>query len=193
MHDVNKPGSAPALLTVFGLWWLFCCVADFNSDGPWAYLRSAVAAGEWWRFFSQYFVHANVWHWAVNAYAFFCMGLLWPVRCRVWLAVIFSVMTLNAIFMAISVQGPVVGSSGLLHGVFVFFAFTLGVGKSTRRPRFRIWLLFGIFCKLFMESSFWQEPGVAWMSHMSGAASGALLALAWTHIKTSRRNFRLAL
>lgn len=148
----------------------------------WRYERAAVAAGQWWRFFTCHFVHLDAHHALLNAAG---LALLWSLfaRSHGWwqwlLAIASSMVAIGAGFWFISTQlAWYVGASGMLHGVFACGCITM------LRQRDSIGLVAGaIFVgKLVYEQ--WHGPlpferadQVVTVAHLYGAIGGAAMGL----------------
>ncbi len=148
----------------------------------WRYERTAIAAGQWWRFITCHLVHLDALHALLNAVG---LALLWALFARShaawqWLAAVAASMAaIGAGFWFLSPQlGWYVGASGVLHGVFACGCVAM------LRERDRIgYIAAAIFAaKLAWEQ--WQGPlpferadQVVTVAHLYGAVGGAALGL----------------
>lgn len=126
---------------------------------------------EWWRIFSTAFLHASVWHIAINMFSLWVLG-------RFIEAVLGSLRMLLVYFVAMVVAGvavvyfsppdvPTLGASGAIFGLFGAL-FAIG-SKLGERGRQLVKANIGI---LVLNLVFSVIPGISWQAHVGGLISG---------------------
>ena len=142
---------------------------DVLLDG--ALYPGAAEAGEWYRFLTAIFLHANVAHLALNGMSLWLFGGVAERMFGAWrYFVLFFVAGLagNALFVALSPpQVAAVGASGAVFGVMGALAVTL---RDERRNSVYLLLAANVVLQFVI-------PDVAWEAHMGGLAAGVVLGL----------------
>jgi rhomboid family GlyGly-CTERM serine protease len=114
------------------------------------FLPDAIAAGEWWRLFTHPFVHASVYHLALDAGAFLCLySCLRRRRLRDRLILVLvcglsSLLVSMAVSEAIWTRG-LCGLSGTAHGLMAALALDMATeGGSRSHARLAGWAVFSM-------------------------------------------------
>jgi rhomboid family GlyGly-CTERM serine protease len=148
----------------------------------WRYQRDAIAAGEFWRFFTAHVVHLDTTHALLNSVG---LVLLWGLFARVWsplqwlFALLLSLLTIDAGFWFLAPRLEwYVGASGLLHGIFACGCLAL--------LRQRDWIG-GVSAVVFIAKLVWEQRvgplpfeqggAVVTVAHLYGAVGGFVAGL----------------
>lgn len=113
--------------------------------------RSAVLGGEWWRLITYMFLHAGIFHLAMNAYALLYIGLfLEPLMGKLRFISTYLVTGICAglVSMAVHTNSVGVGASGAIFGMYgAFFALltTNHLQKAAKKTMLRSILFFIVF------------------------------------------------
>ena len=171
---------APILLG--GLW---CLLQWMGGPAWWEYDRGAFLDGQIWRLLSGHFVHFNTTHLLLNLLGLAGVMAVWREAlqgCR--LPLLFTTIAL-ALSAGLWLTQPelirYVGASGVLHGLFAAGV----IMDTTSGLRFRLVAATALLTKLVFEpvlgggTAEWIGATVIHAAHQLGAASGALIALAW--------------
>lgn len=132
-----------------------------------------VAAGEWWRLLTGGFLHAGIFHLAMNMLALWILGSqLEPVLGRTRFLMLYVTSLLGGAFavMLISPTDPTVGASGAIFGLFgVAFVFQKSRGIDPWRS--------GVAGLIVVNLLFtFTIPGISIGGHIGGLIGGALAA-----------------
>lgn len=144
--------------------------------------RSAIIDGQWWRIVTGNLTHTNLFHLGMNLFGlwFICFifraQLYWQSLLLLIIGLSFSV---GGLLLLTSMQ-VYVGLSGVLHGLFAFYAiqeYRLGRKSSA-------YLVAGLVLKIIWEQCFGSPTGsesliqakVAINAHLFGAVAGSLIA-----------------
>ncbi|WP_047046717.1 rhombosortase [Vibrio mexicanus] len=142
--------------------------------------RDLVANGQWWRIVTGNFTHTNFNHLAMNLAGLWLILSLFKPQTHRWLAVLFTSAFAVGISAEYSQFTTYAGLSGVLHGLFGYFAFKEAL--SGRKSSYI--LVLGLLAKIAWEqySGPSQSIGaminatVATEAHLVGAATGLFLA-----------------
>jgi membrane associated rhomboid family serine protease len=137
-------------------------------------LEIGIAAGQYWRLFTSMFLHANLIHLGLNAYALFLFGHIIERelgRLRFALIYVCTGLFAGAVSFAFSSPfGVAIGASGAIFGLFgAFFAYNYRRRSSAlaaARIRQMVMLL---AINLFLGFSI---PGIDWRAHVGGFLGG---------------------
>lgn len=143
--------------------------------------KRLIVQGQYWRVLSGNFTHSNLIHLVMNLIAFaLIMGIFKPSTAQLLIGVLFIALVIGLLNLLTSMQ-IYLGLSGVLHGLFVYFALL-----DIRNGHKNAWLLvLAILAKLaweniFAPSAFTErliEASVATAAHLFGLLAGVLLAL----------------
>jgi membrane associated rhomboid family serine protease len=151
---------------------------DFVLYGPF------VADGEWYRLLTAGFLHANLFHLAVNMYALYFLGrMLEPVLGHARFAALYFASLLAGSFGAVLLdpQSPVVGASTAIFGLF-------GAAIVVARNRGVDLVASGLLPILGINLLITFFPGfhISIGGHLGGLAGGALAMLAMEALSKRR-------
>lgn len=140
-----------------------------------AYYKPFILAGEYWRFLTVGFVHANIWHLLMNMMSLYALGrALEPIMKRWKYMVLLLGSTVGSAVFLFVVQGNVLAvgisggqPSGLMTTYFILLYRTGGL-KDSRIRRIMISTLVMNLLINFM-------PGVSWVAHLGGTIAGFFL------------------
>ncbi len=133
-----------------------------------------VAAGQYWRLFTSMFLHANLVHIALNAYALFLFGhVIERELGRIRFALIYLTTGLFASAVSFALASPRqvgIGASGAIFGLFgAFFAYNYRRRhQALAAARIRQMVLL-LVINLALGVS---VPGVDWHAHVGGFVAG---------------------
>lgn len=179
----SRWGSIGLLLAPFFVCLVFA-LAGLDEQSSLAYVRTAIAEGEYWRLFTAHLLHSNLTHTLLNLAAWPLIILLahGALSVKQWGSAFFLVaLAISAAFWLFAPDLQwYVGLSGVLHGLLVIAVFT-----SFNRHR---WLysviLLGLAIKLLWEQYVGALPGsTVWTgrvivdAHLYGALSGLLFVI----------------
>lgn len=162
-----------------------CLGLQFEPAASWAaWDNTAIIHGEWWRIVTGNFTHTNFYHLGMNIAAlWFIIWIFKPTsRQFVGLLALNSVVIGAALF--ISSLTHYVGLSGVLHGLFAFWA--LQEALNGRRTS---WILCGaVVAKIVWEQTVGPAhetqvligARVATQAHLTGMLTG-FIAAGWQH------------
>jgi membrane associated rhomboid family serine protease len=133
-----------------------------------------VAAGQYWRLFTSMFLHANLVHIALNAYALFLFGhVIEQELGRVRFALIYLTTGLfaSAVSYAFAQPGQVgIGASGAIFGLFgAFFAYNYRRRHQALAAARIQQMVFLLVINLVLGLSI---PGIDWHAHAGGFVAG---------------------
>ena len=170
-----------ALLIITGV----CVGLQFESAASWAaWDYTDIIHGEWWRIITGNFTHTNFYHLGMNIAALWLISWIFKPQSRqlAWLLALNSVTVGLAIFA--SSLSHYVGLSGVLHGLFAFWALqeTLNGRRSS-----------GLLCAAVVAKVLWEQTmgpahetavligaKVAIQAHLAGMVTG-FSAAGWSH------------
>ncbi len=153
---------------------------DFVLYGPF------VADGEWWRLLTAGFLHAGLFHLALNMYALYFLGrMLEPALGHVRFAGLYFASLLAGSFGAVllSPETPVVGASTAIFGLF-------GAAIIMARNRGIDLMASGLLPILLLNLAITFFPGsnISIGGHLGGLAGGLLAAFAIEELAKRRRS-----
>jgi membrane associated rhomboid family serine protease len=133
-----------------------------------------VAAGQYWRLFTSMFLHANLVHIGLNAYALFLFGhVIEQELGRVRFAVIYLTTGLFASAVSFAFAPPVqvgIGASGAIFGLFgAFFAYNYRRRHQALAAARIRQMVFLLVINLVLGLSI---PGIDWHAHAGGFVAG---------------------
>jgi membrane associated rhomboid family serine protease len=189
-------GGAGALVSGPSLERLVSFGASVGILGHGNTLEGGIAAGQYWRLFTAMFLHANLIHIALNAYALWIFGsMLEPEIGRERFLLVYLVTGLAASAASYAFLSPFVvgvGASGAIFGVFgIFLVYNyrrrhtaLGAARlRTGTVLLVINLVFGF-----------SIPGIDWRAHVGGLIAGIVAGVAVdARGRESTRNLAFAL
>jgi membrane associated rhomboid family serine protease len=133
-----------------------------------------IAAGQYWRLFTSMFLHANLIHVGLNAYALYLFGTIVERELgRLRFALIYFTTGLLAGAVSYALGAPnvvAIGASGAIFGVFgAFFAYNLRRRHQALAAARLRQLFFLLAINLFLGFSI---PGIDWRAHVGGFVGG---------------------
>lgn len=132
---------------------------------------------QWWRIFAAAFLHANIWHIAINMFSLFWLGRFIEVVVGSWrmLFIYFVSMIASGIAVVLfsTPTAGTLGASGAIFGLFgALFAIGVKLGsRGTELVRANIGIL---VLNLIWSFAF---PGISWQAHVGGLIAGFLFTL----------------
>jgi membrane associated rhomboid family serine protease len=153
---------------------------DFVLYGPF------VADGDWWRLLTAGFLHAGLFHLALNMYALYFLGrMLEPALGHVRFAGLYFASLLAGSFGAVllSPETPVVGASTAIFGLF-------GAAIIMARNRGIDLMASGLLPILLLNLAITFFPGsnISIGGHLGGLAGGLVAAVAIEELAKRRRS-----
>jgi membrane associated rhomboid family serine protease len=149
-----------------------------------ALFRPATLGGEWWRLFSALFLHAGVFHVAINMLGLWMLGrfleqVFGTLR---YLLVYFIAGTCASVCSTLLGRGPIsVGASGAIMGVlgaiFVVAVIRRGLWPEAVRRALIANLAFVVLMQVALGI---EVPMIDNAAHVGGLIAGALIALAFS-------------
>ena len=133
-----------------------------------------VAAGQYWRLFTSMFLHANLIHVGLNAYALYLFGHTVERelgRLRFGLIYVTSGLFASAVSYALSdPRGVAIGASGAIFGVFgAFFAYNFRRRQQALAAARIQQMIFLLAINLVLGLS---VSGIDWRAHVGGFVGG---------------------
>lgn len=145
--------------------------------------HQAIISGEWWRIVTGNFTHTNLYHLIMNIFGLWIIGFIFraQLESRSLLLIILGISTAIGSLLLLTDLSLYVGLSGVLHGLFGFYA--LKEYHSGRQSS--LYLVIGLLIKILWEQNFGSPTGtqslidapVALNAHLFGTLSGLILAL----------------
>ena len=137
-------------------------------------LRIGIAAGQYWRLFTAMFLHANLIHLGLNAYALYLFGRTVESelgRLRFALIYLSSGLFASAVSYALSSpNGVAIGASGAIFGVFgAFFAYNFRRRHQALAAARIQQMVMLLAINLFLGFSI---QGIDWRAHVGGFVGG---------------------
>ena len=143
-------------------------------------LKSAVAAGEWWRLSSSMFLHAGLLHLAINMYGLWILGKLveqiyGPLR----LFGLYVFAGLCGSLASLAFGGPMmsVGASGAVFGLLGAATVELALHRDAYPPRWRKSLLGNFLFLIIANVLIGFEGAIDQAAHMGGLIAGGVAAV----------------
>nr|WP_244943733.1 rhombosortase [Vibrio algivorus] len=145
--------------------------------------HNAIMTGQWWRIVTGNLTHTNLYHLAMNVAGLWVISFIFRanLEARQFLLVFTGLcLSVGSLLLFTSMQ-IYVGLSGVLHGLFAFYALVeYRLGRKSNAL-----LLTGLTAKILWEQWFGSATGsealigakVAIDAHLFGAISGAVLAI----------------
>ena len=154
-------------------------IRDFGMFG------AAVAAGEWWRLLTAPFLHAGLWHLALNMFALWILGgLLEPLLGRWRFVTVYLVSALAGSVTSYAFSSPGVISVGASGAVFGLLGAVLVALRRLNRDVSGVLVL--LLINVVLGFVF---PGIDWRAHLGGLAAGLVVTTAMVY---SPRSWRTA-
>lgn len=162
-------------ILVYGMQWIFNSADTSNGMILFgAYYKPFILAGEYWRFLTVGFVHANIWHLLMNMMSLYALGrALEPIMKRWKYMVLLLGSTVGSAVFLFVVQGNVlaVGISGGLYGLMTTYFILLYRTGGLKDSRIRRIMISTLVMNLLINFM----PGVSWVAHLGGAIAGFFL------------------
>jgi membrane associated rhomboid family serine protease len=133
---------------------------------------------EWWRIITAGFLHASIWHIAVNMFSLYWLGRFIEVVLGSWRMLFVYVISLIASGISVVLFSapdiPTLGASGAIFGLFgALFAIGIKLGnRGNELVRSNVGIL---VLNLIFSFSF---PGISWQAHVGGLIAGFLITYA---------------
>nr|WP_301337898.1 rhombosortase [Vibrio sp. RE86] len=143
--------------------------------------RYLILDGQWWRILSGNFTHTNFAHLGMNLAGLWVISYIFKPSERTLLALLLTIGVSVGLLNFLSDMKGYVGLSGLLHGLFAYFAL-----QESLNGRKSSWLLvLGVIAKVTWEMTVGASQStsdlinarVAVEAHLFGVVSGFALAL----------------
>lgn len=143
--------------------------------------RYLILDGQWWRILSGNFTHTNFAHLGMNLGGFWIISYIFKPSEKELLALLLTIGVSVGLLNFLSDMNGYVGLSGLLHGLFAYFAL-----QESLNGRKSSWLLvLGVIAKVTWEMTVGASQStsdlinarVAVEAHLFGVVSGFALAL----------------
>lgn len=143
--------------------------------------RHALNQGEWWRILTGNFTHTNFPHLGMNLAGLWVISYIFKPSTKALLFALFTTSLGVGFAIFLSNMNIYVGLSGVLHGLFGYFAI-----QEVIQGRKSSWLLLiGLAAKVLWEqfagpsasTAALIEARVAVEAHLAGAVTGVLFAL----------------
>lgn len=145
--------------------------------------HNAIMMGQWWRIMTGNLTHTNLYHLSMNVLGLWIISFIFRdhIKARQFLLVFIGLcFSVGGLLLLTSMQ-IYVGLSGVLHGLFAFYALVeYRLGRKSNAL-----LLIGLTAKILWEQWFGSATGsealigtkVAIDAHIFGAISGAVIAI----------------
>lgn len=145
--------------------------------------HNAIMTGQWWRIVTGNLTHTNLYHLSMNLLGLWIISFIFRahIEARQFLLVFIGLcLSVGSLLLFTSMQ-IYVGLSGVLHGLFAFYALVeYRLGRKSNAL-----LLIGLTAKILWEQWFGSATGsealigakVAIDAHLFGAISGVVLAV----------------
>lgn len=163
---------------------LYATLRTIAGDRVILYERQAILAGEWWRLLSGHLAHAGLAHWALNMAGLVVILAIYRQEATARSLTLVTIALMWWVGAMLLLLQPdlawYLGFSGILHGVFAFYA--LGAALSGDRIQFVALGMLGakLIYEYFLGGSATTQTliGVAVVTeaHLYGALGGVLLA-----------------
>lgn len=163
---------------------LYATLRTIAGDRVILYERQAILAGEWWRLLSGHLAHAGLAHWALNMAGLVVILAIYRQEATARSLTLVTIALMWWVGAMLLLLQPdlawYLGFSGILHGVFAFYA--LGAALSGDRIQFVALGMLGakLIYEYFLGASATTQTliGVAVVTeaHLYGALGGVLLA-----------------
>ncbi|WP_217519191.1 rhombosortase [Vibrio metschnikovii] len=157
-----------------------------------AWQLTEIERGQWWRILTGNFTHTNFAHLGMNLAGLWVIVFLFMPSIRLLcfaLAVLSLWVGISIFFSDMTLY---VGLSGVLHGLFAYFA----LQEWLHGRRSSLWLVLGVIAKVAWEQWFGAsmmtaeliQARVATEAHLAGALGGLVLGLVQFLLIKKRRN-----
>lgn len=142
--------------------------------------RQWISEGQWWRILTGNFTHTNFAHLAMNLAGLWVIHFIFKPTDRTFIFTLFTISLLVGLLNLVSDMTSYVGLSGVLHGLFGYFAL-----QEALNGRKSSWLLVvGVIAKVSWEMTMGASQStsdliqarVAVESHLFGTLGGLVLA-----------------
>jgi membrane associated rhomboid family serine protease len=146
-------------------------IRDFGMFG------AAIAAGEWWRLLTAPFLHAGLWHLALNMFALWILGgLLEPLLGRWRFVTVYLVSALAGSVTSYAFSNPGIISVGASGAVFGLLGATLVALRKLNRD------VSGVLVLLLINAVLgFVFPGIDWRAHLGGLVAGLVVTSAMVY------------
>nr|WP_275666118.1 rhombosortase [Vibrio sp. Isolate23] len=150
-----------------------------------------ISEGQWWRILTGNFTHTNFAHLGMNLAGLWVITYLFKPRATSLLCVLFVISLSVGVLNLTTSMTSYVGLSGVLHGIFAYYAL-----QESLQGRKGSWLLvIGVLAKVGWEMTMGASQStselidarVAVESHLFGALAGLALAFVTTKLNFQTR------
>lgn len=151
----------------------------------WLLFFAPLAYTEPWRLVTAAFVHAGLWHVAVNMLSLWMVGRSLEPLLGTWRFVTTYLLAAAGGSAAVAVLGfttPVVGASGAVFGLF---GALLVIGRHLGANLTGMLVVLGINLVMGFVPAF----NIAWQAHLGGLAFGALIGLIFTRTRRPKQKW----
>lgn len=157
-----------------------------------AWQLTEIERGQWWRILTGNFTHTNFAHLGMNLAGLWVIVFLFMPSIKL----LFFALSMLSLWVGISIffsdMTLYVGLSGVLHGLFAYFALL----EWLHGRRSSLWLVLGVIAKVAWEQWFGAsmmtaeliQARVATEAHLAGALGGLGLGLVQFMLIKKRRN-----
>ncbi len=163
---------------------LLCLALQFpplNSLSAW--VLPAIEQGQWWRILTGNFTHTNFAHLTMNLAAFWIIATLFRPGWRSLLVLLLAIGAIIGITCLFTNMYSYVGLSGVLHGIFAYYA----LQELLQGRKASALLIAGLVGKITWEQCFGGSASTAALigasiatgAHLTGAISGMLGAIGY--------------
>lgn len=162
---------------------LVTMLARTQAFATWGIIGFAVAAGEWYRLLTGTFLHAGLWHVALNMLALWVLGsTLEPLLGRSRFLALYLVSALGGAVASYTFNPPNTVSVGASGAVFGLLGAILVVLRRLDRDTS------GVMVILLLNVAFgFAVPSIDWRAHLGGLVVGAVQALAFAYAPAKQR------
>lgn len=143
--------------------------------------HDAIISGQWWRIVTGNFAHTNIYHLTMNLLGLWIICFIFRTHLKVksFCCILLCLSTLIGISLLFTSIDIYVGLSGVLHGIFAYYALV----EYRQGNKSSIWLVIGVVVKVLWEQVFGSQTGsegligasVATSAHLCGVIGGLAL------------------
>ncbi|MCW9059855.1 MAG: rhombosortase [Gammaproteobacteria bacterium] len=164
---------------------LFATLLTVSGNDAWLYQRESLLSGQWWHLLTAHFAHANFAHWALNMAGLAIIAAIYRREATASsLITVTGVLTLWVSAALLLLHPELVwylGFSGVLHGVFAYYALRAVLAGE----RVQLAALAMLGSKLAYEHGFGPASATQTLigvpvvaeAHLYGAVGGFLIAV----------------
>ncbi|MDG3087553.1 rhombosortase [Vibrio hannami] len=154
-----------------------------------------IVSGEWWRIVSGNFTHTNIYHLILNTSALWIIAYLFKPKAKSLNILLLAISAFVGMCLLMSDTLIYAGLSGVLHGIFAYYAMKETVGGRKTSAL----LVLGVIAKVGYEQVFGASESTAQLigarvaieAHLAGCISGIVifcLVWLWRYVHTSEHD-----